>query len=48
MGNHHHLSLAALHQVGDVVDAILDDDGLLLVGLLAGSAGLSLSLQPVP
>lgn len=40
VGDHHQLSLLVLNQGGDVVDAVLDDDGLLLVALLAwGTAG---------
>ena len=45
MGNDYHLGLATLNQLGDVVDAILDHHRLLLVSLLAGSAGLSLGLE---
>ncbi len=37
MGNHDQLGLAALNQLGDVVDAELDDQGLLLVGLREGA-----------
>ena len=44
----HHLRLAALDQGGDVVQAELDNDRLLLLSLLASCARLCLRLEPVP
>ena len=43
--DHDHLSLAGLNEVGDVVDAKLDNNGLLLVSLLPSGTGLSLGLE---
>ena len=43
-----HLRLALLDEGRNVVEPILDDNGLLLLSLLASSAGLGLNLQPVP
>ncbi|GIL90637.1 hypothetical protein Vretifemale_18417, partial [Volvox reticuliferus] len=45
VSNHHHLSLARLHQRGNMVQAILDDDGLLLLRLLAGLTSSGLRLE---
>jgi hypothetical protein len=43
--DHHQLRLAALNQRGDVVEAVLHHQGLLLVGLLAAGARLGLGLK---
>ena len=42
MGDDYELCLPILHQSGDVVDAILDDDRLLLVYSLSALSGLGL------